>query len=193
MTKLLNLPFKIGKKPVLKDNLGLAYSAALTFVQPRKIAVEDSEEYADALEALWIACDKWDENLGAFSTYAHHCMRNAIVNGIKRRSHQVPTIAIKDEEKVLAKEQSDVNKDVDSLIESLFADVSTDIPTECRTKAEKNKRDKYVLFQFYMNNATWEELGKQFGVSKNRAFQYGQRAIRLIKKNLKNKQIVRSE
>ena len=185
--KFVEIPKKSVKKPILEDNLGLAYSAALAFVQPRRVAVEDTEEYADALEALWKACSDWSEEKNInFSTYAHHCMRNAILNGIRdRKRKSVSAASLEDEQ---SKELPDVRKlpfaediDVHALVESLFAEVPEDWCGDCRSKAEKAKRNKYFLFQHYMKNVRWEELGRKFGVSKNRAYQYGQKAIKLLR------------
>ncbi len=164
------------KRPLLEENLGLAYSAALEFVQPRKVAVEDTEEYADALEGLWKACETWDESLGnRFSTYAHHCMRNAILDGRRNRGRRsVETITLEKDRVADAHADWLEGQDMAKLIASLFE--------ETPDETDKQKREKYCLFKHYIENASWEELGQQFGVSRNRAFQYGQQAILFLRK-----------
>ena len=176
MTALLETP-KVVELPTLEDNLGLAYSAALKFVHPRRVDVEDTDEYADALEALWKACDSWTPERGRFSTHAHKCMRNAIINGRRDRGRRsVEAEPLQDVAENLKDAEWLMGIDPDKLIQSLFADD----PGESQVA----KRNKMALFQHYMENASWEELGKRFGVSKNRAFQYGQQAILLLKEKI---------
>ena len=172
-------------KPVLEDNLGLAYSAALEFVQPRRVAVQDTDEYADALHALWRACDRWTEKKGRFSTYAHKCMRNAIINGIRdRESHSVSAVELEESLEASLEIKKDKVQEFlaeinpHDLVESLFA--------EDPKESEVDKRNKHVLFQRYMKHASWEDLGKEFGVSRNRAYQYGHRAIKLLREKIKD-------
>ena len=173
------------KRPSVEDNLGLAYSAALEFVSPRHMEVEDTEEYADALEALWKACETWTIERGKFSTHAHWCMRNAILNGRRNRNRGELDVtpleadkAVEEVEKPNELEELLAGKDIQELIYSLFARM----PGESKA----DRRNKKVLFQRYMKNASWEELGQKFGVSRNRAFQYGQQAILLIRKQIKH-------
>jgi RNA polymerase sigma factor (sigma-70 family) len=161
---------KVVKRPIFEENLGLAYSAALAFVKPKRMAVEDTEEYSYAMEALWKACQNWDEDLdNKFSTYAHVCMKNAILNGLKGRKNALESL---DENTIDDKNLND-ESDVEDLIKFLFEE----IPKE----SEADKRNKQVVFQHYVQNVSWEELGKQFGVTKNRAFQYGKCGILLLR------------
>ena len=168
---------KVVKRPTLEENLGLAYSAALEFVRSSKVNVEDTDEYSDALMALWKACESWDENKEKFSTYAHLCMRNAILNGRRNRnSHSVATTNV-EELKDVAQIIGDFEKlDIEDIIRSLF----TKVPGETRL----DRRCKKVLFQKYMENASWEELGEKFGVTRSAACQWGIRAIKLLREQM---------
>ena len=145
-------------KPNLEENLGLAYKAALKFVS-RNVEVEDTDEYADALEALWKACESWTPERGKFSTHAHWCMKNAIING--RRDRKRKSIETDPLEDVVDSRSNELPPEV--LIDLLF--------TESPDESEVNKRNKRVLFRHYIENISWDELGRQFGVTKNRATQ----------------------
>jgi len=72
----------------VEDHMGLVGFMTKKFVTSqtiRKTSLYDTEEYSDGCFGLVNAAKYYREDRAAFSTYACYCIRNAIVNGLRKR------------------------------------------------------------------------------------------------------------
>jgi len=160
----------VEKPPTVEEHIGLARDIALRYT-PRHQEVEDTEQYSDALLGLLKACRSYTSSLGfTFATWATKCINNEIWLGYRKRSRQSPATCV--EAGVLE------NCECPEACHWQALDILFD-PHPDDTAADL--RNKEALRRHYLEGDTWQEIGSGMGVTRNRAYQYGQEAIDLLR------------
>ena len=173
-------------RPRLEDHLGLAADFVFRNFgrkqgrilipkggkpNSRGTPVEDTEEYSIAVEALWAAIEHYDPDTGfKFSTYARRCIRNAFFALYRKRT--VPLELVDPKTIEVTKENCTSERDPEALLKPLLADSEDD--------KEYHKLDKEMMLKHYLEQLTLEEIGRIYGVGKNRVKQRIDRAIATI-------------
>ena len=169
----------------LENHIGLVKSIVKKYIK-NNIYMEDSEEYADGLIGLHKAIKNFKENQNtAFQTYAYHCIKNAILDGIKNRNDEKNTNFIDfDLSKVL--EDFDFSQytklDMIKIIQSIIEPNQND--------TEDEKINKEIIKLYYLDHKTWEQIGKIFNLTKMRVFQRGKEYIQQLKNKYKDYSII---
>jgi RNA polymerase sigma factor (sigma-70 family) len=149
----------------IADHVGLACAVASSFV--KNGPVKDSEEFAECMIALMKAVDSYEPSKGRFSSYARRIMRNRLIDFHRKESRSL--------EADLLEVDPECERQFDfDFLYSLLEDHPDD--------SDNDRRNKLVLRQHWIDEVTWKELGSRLGVSQEMARQYGEAAIRLIRK-----------
>jgi RNA polymerase sigma factor (sigma-70 family) len=159
------------RSPTAKDNIGIARQVALRFLRLRGnlSSVEDTEEFADACVGLVNAEKGYDPSSGyQFSTFAYICARREVVKGIKNRTKNKYTSI---EEEVPAKETNG----------------NLDEPDKKQVVGEflneLTGRSLDILKKRHLKGMTLEEIGNEYGISKERVRQIIESALKKIREN----------
>lgn len=163
---------------LFEGNLRLVYSYVARFLSAKQ-SVKDSEEYSDALIALWQAADTWNPSLGMFSTYARRCMHNAIISG--RRSRKYNLVQINQEPEA----PQNIKQEISELLECSAVDRWHD----ANGGTVSNRvvcQAKQALYDYYVAGMTLEEVGCSQKVSRRRAGQLVEMAKTMLKKEVYN-------
>lgn len=158
-------------RPTVEDNLRLAYSSALSFLKSNE-DVESSDEYSYALEGLWRAVSGWEkkrsiESHCSWPTYAIGCMRNAIIGGLRRCKE------LQEELVDFTTHQPEAPQSFSPQLADMFARHPDD--------KESDIQSKRVLYDYYIVGKTLQEIGKEFGFTKEWAWQLVRRAEKLLR------------
>lgn len=175
---------EVSKRPKVEDNLGLAANFVISHFgrkrgriliptggKPRKwgIPVEDTEEYSIACEALVEAVRTYDLSSGnRFSTYAYHCMKNAFLSRWRKKA--VPLQLVGQQTLESIKENCTLASDPQKQLSVFLADEKLD------------SLDRKMMIEHFLNQKTYAEVGKIYGVTKMRVKQRIDRAIATIRK-----------
>ena len=158
------------REPIAKDNLGIARQVALRFLRNTGdlSRVEDTEEFSDACVGLVNAEKGYKPKLGwKFSTFAYICARREVVKGIRqRRKEKYAPI----QEEVFAKETNGFDPEINK-----------QIVKELSGKLSERSLD--ILKKRHLEGMTLEEIGNEYGISKERVRQIIERALIKIREN----------
>lgn len=149
--------------------------------------LEDTDEFSDAFLALYFACENFDPDYRTkkgksvtFKTYAWVVMARAIIQGRKARDsdRKLESVVLSDLERPdHAYEILDLSnleeKPPVHLLKLFFEENDLD------TKAEK--RYKNILREYYLSDLTLEEVGKKYGIGKERVRQLVNKGLEVIK------------
>jgi RNA polymerase sigma factor (sigma-70 family) len=153
-------------RPKIENHLNLAKHVAIRFIKSNQ-NVEDSDEYSIALEALWKATEKWQPDMGCkFSHYACVLMRNALLNKKKSDARSLETEPL---------------VDVSDSTSHSFDDLAFYIQ-DSNSDSETHAKDKEILRKKYLNEMTWKEVARFFGVSAQMARKRANRALQVIRR-----------
>jgi RNA polymerase sigma factor (sigma-70 family) len=167
---------KVAINPV--EHLGLVRSVAAKYA-PKGTPVEDTEEYADGVLGLLRACEAYDATQGLFSTVAWKAIQTAIIQGWRKKGRQKRTgVVVSIEEKNA--DPVDARLDL-SNIGQVVARFMEPHPDD----TEADLRCKKVVFEHFINEKTWAEIGLDMGFSRARAQQLGVRGIELLRHRFK--------
>jgi RNA polymerase sigma factor (sigma-70 family) len=155
---------KSKKKPKsakAKDNIGLAFKYAQKFCPPG-MPIEDSDAFADALIGLVQAERDFEPERGfAFSTCAYRYMQTACSSGYRTRTRQERLQPWNAEEEWQFGLSEDENKD--KYAANAVAEILRGI------KLEKHfQLDLEMLITYHLEEMTLEQVGKRYGVTKER-------------------------
>ena len=157
------------------QHLGLVHHIVARFFRNKSkgLPIKDTEEYSDGVVGLLIASERYDSSKHdvEFSTYAFKCIKTEILSGLRRRKRGFQEVCSLDETEIV--EEYSVHPEltlIDKLCEPHELDSDTDV------------RNKRILYDHFMNDITWKEIGDQHGFTKAFAQQCGKNAIALIKK-----------
>lgn len=158
-----------------EDHLKLLRSVAAPFA-PKGIPVDDTEEFADGVMGLLKAVEGFDPTKHLqFSTYATACIHRAIVQGWRARNRKKRTgvmCSLEDHDVIQPEPQIEETKISDAI--KLFFDPHPD-------DSETDIRNKKVLFEHHILQKTFAEIGDELGITRQRANQLGDAAIKLLK------------
>lgn len=165
---------EIHAQPVIRfeDHIGLLRTIVKKFIPPAA-SISDSEEYAEGCFGLMKAIENFRPQESAFSTYATHCIKNAIINYRKSRKS---VNCINDLEGI---DRLDA-KQIESDLVAELHDAIRQIPVETATQI----RDKSILIDYYINGLSWKEVADKHNFSKQRAQQIGDKLLRHLKQLL---------
>lgn len=166
-------------KPNFEDHIGLAADLALKFLERRRGSalspVEDSEEYSIACEALLKALSGYKSDKAKFSTYAYHCIRNALISYVRHRKYAPNFLDPKDIEEIAENR----NCTVDPALLDLFL-------SESENDRESERIDKAMLREHYLQQLTLQQIATNRKITKMRVKQRIDRAINRIKKKYRS-------
>lgn len=180
------------QRPRAEDNLGLAYKYAQKFCPPGT-PVEDSEVFADALTGLAKAEKAYDptklNQSGqpiAFSTCAWVYMSTECKSGYRERKRQnrIPSWTAEEEWQFGLSEDEPRDKYAASAIATLLAAIQ--FPEE---EEDKLQKDLQMLIHYYLGEMTLNEVGKIYGVTKERIRQRLARICEYIRDNITQEQL----
>jgi RNA polymerase sigma factor (sigma-70 family) len=145
------------EKATVEEHLGLAHAVASQFVNPNeRLCVRDSEEFAEACIALMMAVEKDDTSmpLKAFASFAWRSMRNTLIDLHRKRSKQ-PELADLDSSTLEGKVESfNATELVNTVMEG------------CREDNTKDRRDRQLLREVYLNGRSVADIAKAHDVSR---------------------------
>lgn len=155
-----------------EEHLGLVKSIVCKYI-PSGLKIDDTEEYSDGLIGLFNAIKKFNPEQHKFSTFAFQCIKNSVIQGIRsrKRKKRIALNPISLDLDIAQNETEDIN--FSSIVECLM----TEHPDDTKTDIENKK----ILYQHYVEGKTWDAIGKELGVTRMRAMQRGQIAIKLLK------------
>lgn len=130
----------------VEDWIPLVKSICARFVRAKR-KIEFSEEFSDGLLGLWQATMNYEPHFGAFSTFAYECIRNKILDGIRRR---------KAEKKLEQPIDADM-KAKDIVDFSLLRKLVEDDPSD----TEQYKRDKRIIREFFFEGKSLTDIAKE--------------------------------
>ena len=168
--------------PLAKDNMGLAYAVVQRIGLDNGVSIQDSEEFSDACIGLINAEMKYDPEKAKFSTFAYILCYREVVRGkqrrYKKRHFSFGCLNDKDlTEKLIDKHLFDPHK----LKEHEKKDLLFKL-LEC-SGLDKRKRDLDIVKSYYCFDITQVELGKKYGISKQRISQIIVETISKIRKH----------
>ncbi len=173
-----------------EEHLGLVRMVVLKYV-PRGIPLEDTEEYGEGVLALLHAAENYDPEMGEFTTVAVKYIKMALIQKWRKQSRKKRTANVYSlgDRSVIAPE----NHGNYEFLMSFFDDHPDDTPDD--------RRNKKVLFDHFVNEMTWQEIGNQmvsrYGqerpVTKVCVRLYAQAAIRLLRERFKIEDFSRLE
>ena len=152
-----------------ESNIGLAHKFVLSHFRCKE-PVEDTEEYSVACESLFNACKNYKSELGAFSTFAYKCIKNAFINSNKKNKIQIKNINNFD--KIIDYRngnRTDINEETKMILLIL------------------NGLDKAMLIDRYLNGMKLREIAVKHNVTKMRVSQRIKRAIKKIRSEIENR------
>lgn len=162
-------------KPTVEANIPLAIRVANRNVRLRNgESILDTFEYSDALLGLMKACETFDPDRRTeggkaieFSTYAWTVMTREISNGrrVRERQNRLSPIILGE---MQGKDRLDVFEIPDDtkppfpihLLKKFFQ------PTDSDSKP--HRRWKQILYDYYIDEMTYEELGQKHNVTRER-------------------------
>lgn len=163
-------------------HLGLV-GRMLRRMRPHDRNVEESEEWADAVEGLVRAANTFEPSLGLeFSTYAFTCMHAAVADGIKSRGRKMRTACLRQLNDADADGLSDR---FDLLDEINRAEESARIHAAVRSLPA---RERQIVKLRFFDGLTLEQAGRRFGLSPKRIDQIQKRALLLLRLELTTKE-----
>ncbi len=134
-----------------EEHLGLVCKVVSKYV-PRGIPVEDTEEYADGVVALLGAAKSYDpEKHTEFSTYAYIAIKNALIRKWNRQKckKRDAVVSSLDDQVIVAP----VDTGNYEFLKLIFKEHPND--------TEIDVRNKKILFDYYINDMTLQEIGDQ--------------------------------
>lgn len=179
-------------KPKVEGNIPLAVEITKRKVTHRLRKGEslyDTEEYSDALIGLMKACETFDPDRRTkdgqpitFGTYAWRCITREIAVGrrVRARQNRLTPILLGDMQ----------NKDRQSVFE-IADDSKPPFPLHLLDRFFKEDcgedqaqlRCKQILYDYYIDEMTYEELGAKYGgVTRERIRQLLNRGLKLVQK-----------
>lgn len=174
-------------KPTVDGNIALAIEITKRNVTLRRgESLLDTFEYSDALLGLMKACETFDPNRRTqdgrpieFSTYAWTVISREISNGRKVRGRQNRLQPI-----VLGELQGRDRQDVFEIPDDHKPPLPLHLLERFFTTAGCNKsqtRCKQILYDYYVDEMTYEELGKKHKVTRERIRQLLNKGLELVR------------
>jgi len=183
VTEALGLPddTAVETKVVINpaDHLGLVRTIAAKYT-PRGTPIEDTDEYGEGVMGLLRAVEKYDPAQGPFSTVAWKSIQGAIIQSWRKKKRQKRTGVVVSFEENNNTDPIDSRLDlsnVDQVIASYFEPHPND--------TENDLLAKKVLFEHFINEKTWAEIGRDLQVTREWARQLGKQALELIRTRFK--------
>ena len=140
-----------------EEHLGLVAMVARRYARSGQ-AVEDTEEYSIGCLALLDAAESFDDDVGAFSTWAVRKIRQSIVDYWRQRTRKT-----KEPEGILSIERDILEglvanghsefEELLPLIPKMLKPVSSDTATM--------KRDKRILTLYFLDGMSYAEIGRK--------------------------------
>lgn len=150
-----------------EKNLGLVWHYVKKYCHP-SVPILDSEEYAQGCLGLWQACQTYKPEHGVFSTYAYHCIQNAIISEKRRQGRFELMTNVDDIDQIGQSEKVDAIREISRLLRSPVSKPSEYI-------------DRKMLISHFLDGKTLQEVGDQHGVSKGRVWQRMVRALEKLR------------
>ncbi len=178
-------------KPRVEDNIALAVEITkrkVTHLLRKKESLYDTYEYSDALVGLMKACETFDPNRRTkdgepitFGTYAWRCITREIAVGrrIRTRQNRLTPMLLgemqnKDRQGVFEIEDNSKPPLPLHLLDQFFKEDSED--------SRSQRRCKQILYDYYIEDMTYEQLGAKHGVTRERIRQLLNRGLMLVQK-----------
>jgi DNA-directed RNA polymerase sigma subunit (sigma70/sigma32) len=157
------------------EHLGLVRQIAAKYC-PRGTPIEDTDEYADGILGLLRACEKYDPEQELFSTFAWKSIQTAIIQGWRKKNRKKRTGIVGSLENDPMDCHTDLSK-VGQLISVLLEPQAGDDESAFRCKT--------ILYDHFINEKTWAEIGRDNNLTRERVRQLGNEAIQLIRRQFK--------
>lgn len=143
------------------------------------VPIADTIEYSSGILGLLSAAKTFDpdKHKTKFSTYAYDCINKSIIQNWRNQKcakrSPVNQFSIHDAETEIELYDYRSPKKYDKAINIMFKDHPND--------SEKDKRNKKILYDHFVNEKTWTEISEEFQVTKTCVQQYGMAAVELLK------------
>ena len=131
----------------------------------------DSDLYGIGCVALVEASKTYDPNKGSFSTWATRIIKQSIINNFRKNKKE---------------KELKINQDISEVAEKnqyrLPTDVLQVILCDDKFESKKDKENKQILIDHFINNQTWDSIAKKKKITKEGARKKGIAAIKTIRK-----------
>lgn len=171
---------EFGDSQMFEKNLGLLKSIVSKFV---KHQIEDSDLYSIGCMALLKAIRTFDPSKSSFSTWATRIIRNSIITQLRKNKKDQVIVFSSIEEK--EKDEKLIDQQKEEVPFKLIKDLIKIDNSDSKTEAENKK----ILIDHYLEGKSLSEIGKQFGITKERVRQRAKEGIAKIR--IKNKKILK--
>lgn len=158
-----------------EDYIFLLKSIVSKFINKSQ-KIEDSEVYSCGCVALMNALTTYDCNKGAFSTWATKIITSSIIDFYRRSKKFKNIVHLGDDTFKISKNYK--NRIPDSFLSMLLEENKKD--------KKADRQNKKILIDYYLNNKSWAEIGRELKLSRERVRQKGQQALVSIRKNYKS-------
>lgn len=155
---------------IIENYLNLAKSIVIKFIN-KKQSVEDSDLYGCACLALVDASKSYDSSKGAFSTWATRRIYQSIIDNL-RKNKKYKKVEMLGENLFEIKDKFEMKMPIEILNILL---------KEENNETDVQKQNKKILLDHFVENRSWAEIGRTLNLSRERARQKGQDALKLIK------------
>lgn len=150
----------------LEDHVPLVKSIVCKFDKN----LMDSDLYGIGCVALVEASKTYDPKRGAFSTWATKIIKQAIIDNFRKN---------RKEKKI--KTDQDFSEIAQKNHPRLPTDVLQIILCDDKTESKKDKENKQILIDHFINNQTWATIAKKKKITKEGARKKGIAAIKTIR------------
>jgi RNA polymerase sigma factor (sigma-70 family) len=159
------------------DHIQLVKKVVNKFNYDRRIPIEDTEEFADGMVGLTCACNEYDPKTGnAFSTFAYHCIRNAICVGLRNRKKEQYLHFLENFEAFWNEEPEEGWEEIIPMILDAYP-----------MRDEDDAINKMIIMQHFFKGVPYVDLAKRLGLSKERIRQRKDQALRVLANIIYNK------
>lgn len=158
---------------LVEKNMRLVSFVVSKFV--RKGRLKDSDLYSVGCIGLVVAAKTYDPLKSKFSTWATRTITQHVISELRRKSSKpsafISSLDQQEQEKALEDHRG--HHFPAHLVEILTRSDESDTPAE-----SENKR---ILVGFYLNDESFAEIGRKFGISREAVRKKAQRAIESIR------------
>ena len=160
---------KANQNIVVENYLALAKSIALKFIKNQDL--RDSDIYGCACLALVDASKNYDPSKGAFTTWATRKIKHSIISYLRKNKKYKNTENLGE----LTEEIRDNSKNHANTVGVLAILLNED-----QEDSDNYCQNKKILLDHFIQNKSWAQIGRDLNLSRERARQKGQEAIKLI-------------
>lgn len=164
------------------EHLGLVCSVVAKFAD-RKTPLQDTEEYSDGILGLLSACEKFEKDKNVeFSTYAHGCILNAVLQGWRSRNKfkKINSFPIENDDIVAPVEKPNLN----TFIAKLF---------DGETESERGRLMLRIIEEHFLNDKSYAEIGRELGFTRAYIQQLSDQGLAYLKQKFGLGDLVISE